>query len=101
MSSTRDNTLSTARNLGTLSGLRSVQDSLTTLDRVDYVKFQLGTRSRLTFSLNQLQRSANLKLLSRTGALITQVNQPPAGQGQAIARTLNAGLYYVRVGKIS
>lgn len=100
MSSTRDNTLSTARNLGTLSGLRSLQDSLTNLDRVDYVKFQLGTRSRLTFSLNQLQRTTNMQLLSRAGALIAQFNQPAAVRGQAIARTLNAGLYYIRVGKV-
>ncbi|MBD1911427.1 MULTISPECIES: hypothetical protein [unclassified Leptolyngbya] len=101
MSSTQDNTLNTARNLGTLSGLRSLQDSLTSLDRVNYVKFQLGTRSRLTFSLNQLQQSTNLKLLNRSGTLITQFNQPPAGQGQAITRTLNTGLYYIRVGRIS
>ena len=90
------NTLGAARNISTLSGSRSFQDFVGTIDTNDYYRFNLTQTSNFRLGLTGLGADADVQLLNSSGAVI----QGSYGEGslsESIIRTLNAGTYYVRV----
>ncbi|MEN9542023.1 MAG: hypothetical protein RLZZ459_2114 [Cyanobacteriota bacterium] len=90
----------TARNLGPLSGTRSLSDWVGSTDRDDYYRFDITQASSLSLVLNGLGADADLQLLSSTGALLG-LSANGGNRADAISRTLDAGTYYARVYRFS
>ncbi|WP_202220170.1 pre-peptidase C-terminal domain-containing protein [Okeania sp. KiyG1] len=90
------NTLSTARNIGRLSGSRDFEDFVGGTDRNDYYRFTLDNRSELDLDLDDLSANANLQLLRNNGSVISTSRRGGSNE-ESISETLNAGTYFVRV----
>ncbi len=90
------NSLGTARNLGALSGSRSFQDYVGTIDTNDYYRFSLTQTSDFSLVLASLSADADVVLLDGNGQTI-QGSYGAFTSSESIARRLNAGDYYIRV----
>jgi hypothetical protein len=93
------NTLSTARNLRQLNGVRTIRDSVSQSDKFDFYRFTIGTRSSFVASVNRLKAAVNVQILNDRGRAIARFNQPKAARGRAVARELEAGRYFIRVAR--
>jgi hypothetical protein len=93
------NTLSTARNLRQLNGVRTIRDSVSQSDKFDFYRFTLGTRSSFVASVNRLKAAVNVRILNDRGRAIAQFNQPKATRGRAVTRELKAGRYFIRIAR--
>jgi hypothetical protein len=93
-----DDTLSTARNLKRLNGVKTIRDSVDRSDKFDFYRFTLNTRSSFSVALNRLKAPVNLRILDDQGRSIARFNQPKAKRGTPVTRDLEAGQYYLRVG---
>jgi Bacterial pre-peptidase C-terminal domain len=91
-----DNSLSTARNLGTLSGTRTYQDWVGDSDANDYYQLSVGDRSTFNLTLSNLTADADVQLLNRNGAIV-QTSSNSNTAAESIRMTLDAGTYYIRV----
>jgi trimeric autotransporter adhesin len=90
------NTLSTARNIGLLSGDRSFQDNLNITDLNDYYRFSLNRYSAFYFTVNGLAANADVQLLNSKGETLTA--STASGTSMEFGkRALEAGTYYLRV----
>ncbi|MBD2102024.1 SBBP repeat-containing protein [Leptolyngbya sp. FACHB-261] len=90
------NDIPNAQGLGRLTGPRSYTNFVGNPDSVDYYRFNVGVRSTFNLTLNGLRNNANVQLLSGQGNVLQASNRPGANP-EIINRTLNAGLYYIRV----
>ena len=90
------NSLSSARNIGTLSGSRSFSDWVGRADTNDYYRFYVGSQSNFSLNLRGLTADADVQLLNSSG---TVINRSTAGgsSNESINTQLNTGTYYVRV----
>lgn len=86
------NTQETAQNIGDFSGKSRYtwKDSLSS-NSGDFFQFGMSNRGRVSLSLENLQGSANLRLLRSNGTEIKQ------STGKSISSSLRSGLYYVQV----
>jgi hypothetical protein len=90
-----DDRLSGARNLGTLNGVRTFRDSVGLKDKNDHYTFTLNGRSRFNLLLSKLQNNVDVSLIQGRKVLL---NSKKVGKRSgAIAATLEAGTYYLRV----
>ncbi|MBS9389539.1 MAG: pre-peptidase C-terminal domain-containing protein [Dolichospermum sp. WA123] len=91
-----ENTLATARAVGTLTGTQSFSDWVGTGDIDDYYSFNVGTQSNFSLSLTGLSADADVKLLDSSG---TAISSSTAGgtTSESITTQLSAGTYYARV----
>lgn len=94
--SSRDNTLSKARNLGLLGTSRSLGGLVGKQDRQDSFKFALRRRSSFSLSLDRLQDNIDVFLYNSNQKLIGQSRQQ-GKKSESIRASLNAGNYYVQV----
>jgi len=94
------NTLSTARNIGTLSGTRSFTDWVGSVDTNDYYRFYVGTASNFRLNLTGLSKDANVQLLNSAGSVL-QSSTLVGTSSESISRELSAGNYYARVYRFS
>lgn len=101
---TAGNTLSTARNLGTIAGAFSLSESLTTSDKDDFYKFTVGSAMNTTINLSGLSANADLQFIADANG--NGVADPGevlasgllAGTGtETMQKSLTAGTYFVRV----
>jgi len=90
------NTLSTARSITVDSTTSTFSDFVGTTDTNDYYRFTLYSRSTLNLLLNGLSANADLQLLDNNGIAIEK-SSSSGTSAEAIARTLDAGTYYIRV----
>jgi hypothetical protein len=90
------NTLSTARNTGTLSGTKTFSDAVSSVDTNDYYRFTLANASTFNLALNGLSADANVQLLDVNGTVV-QSSTNTASTAESINTNLNAGDYFVRV----
>jgi hypothetical protein len=91
------NTLSTARNLGTLvDATQTMSDAVGTGDTDDYYRFSLLNNSNFSLALNGLSNDADLRLLDRNGNFIKS-SLNGGTNAESISATLNAGDYFVHV----
>jgi len=99
------NTLSTARNIGTLSTAQTYTDWVGSADTNDYYSFNLAATSNLSVLLNGLSANADLQLIRDTNANGV-IDAGEVLQSSAVAGTANdsitlnnlaAGTYFVRV----
>ncbi len=96
LTSHQDNTLCGARNLGRLSGTKSLNDFIGRQDRVDCYKFSLADERSFSIQVGRLRAAASVKLYNSKGATIRHA-LPSCINGEAIATTLEAGTYYLSV----
>lgn len=90
------NTLATARDIGILTGSRTYNDFVGSIDVNDYYRFTLASRSNFTLSLTGMSADADVQLLNSSGSVIA-ASAASGSTSETIARTLDAGNYYVRV----
>jgi hypothetical protein len=90
------NTLTTARNIGTLSSSRSFTDFVGSTDTNDYYRFDLSQSSNVSLSLNGLSADADVQLLNSSGTVLTS-SANDGTTAESISSTLGTGTYYVRV----
>ncbi|WOD40809.1 pre-peptidase C-terminal domain-containing protein [Nodosilinea sp. E11] len=91
-----DNSLSTAVNLGTLSGSRSLSGFVGSTDPNDYYRFNLTAPGDFRLTLNGLSADADVQLLNSSGSVI-QSSTASGTTPELITRNLSAGTYYARV----
>ncbi|MFM6355639.1 MAG: pre-peptidase C-terminal domain-containing protein, partial [Planktothrix sp.] len=92
----QDNTLSTAFNVGTLSGTRSFSGWVGSTDTNDYYRFYVGSSSNLSLNLNGLSADADVQLLNGSGSLIRSSTNS-SSTAESFTQSLSPGTYYVRV----
>ncbi|MFN7900100.1 MAG: pre-peptidase C-terminal domain-containing protein [Synechococcaceae cyanobacterium] len=90
------NTLTKARNIGTLSGSQSFSDWVGSSDTNDYYRFALSQASNFALTLTGLSADADVQLLNNSGALLA-ISQADGSTAESISGALAAGTYYVRV----
>jgi len=90
------NTLATARAVSLTATATTFADSVGSTDTNDYYSFTLVSKSNFSLALTGLSADADVQLLSSTGAHLA-TSQRPGTSTEAIAGTLNAGSYYIRV----
>jgi hypothetical protein len=91
-----DNTLTTARAVGTLIGTQSFNDWVGSADTNDYYSFNVGTQSNFSLSLTGLSADADVQLLNSSGTVISS-SAAGGTTSESITRQLSAGTYYVRI----
>jgi len=90
------NSQDTARDLGILNGSQNINDYLSATDRDDYYRFSLLKNTTLNLTLNGLAADVNVELIDSSGSVIaSSIN--PGTTAETLNRTLNPGLYYLRV----
>lgn len=94
------NTMAAARDLGTLTGTRSFQDFVGAADRDDFYRFTLGTRSDFSLALGGLSADADVQVLNNNGGVIAG-SYFGGSTAESITRTLDAGVYFIRVFRYS
>ncbi len=90
------NTLTTAYNIGALTGSRTFSDFVGTNDTNDYYRFTLNSRSNFSLSLSGMSADADVHILNASGSVIASSTAASANN-ESISKTLDAGNYYVRV----
>lgn len=95
------NSLSTARNLGTLSNSQTWTDFVGSTDTNDYYRFSWNTAGNISVFLNGLAAGTRLELLGSNGNVLESSINSGTTTGEitrgSITRNLAAGTYYVRV----
>ncbi|BAY22674.1 YD repeat-containing protein [Calothrix sp. NIES-2100] len=88
--------LDTAVNLGAVSTLQTINDSVNNSNTRDYYRLQLAQNSTLNVFLSDFTADVNINLYSSGGSYIT--GSSAAGiTNEAIIRNLTAGIYFVEV----
>lgn len=98
------NQLSTAFNLGVLTGNQTNQrqDSIgtrtsnTNVDLVDYYRFTVSSSNIISITLDGLTNNAELELLNANGS-VRKFSRNSGVTSEAIAESLPPGIYYIRV----
>lgn len=93
-----DGTIATARDLGVVTGPRSITGSLANLDRDDYYRIELPAPTDLSLSLTMNRPDADLRLLNSEGEVIAGSTRR-GRRTESIRATLAAGTYYIRVSR--
>jgi Bacterial pre-peptidase C-terminal domain len=90
-----DNNQNSARPIGDLTGIKKFRGAVGTGDKADFYSFRLKSRSSFNLSLNKLKNNVDVFLQqgNQTIARSTKGGKKP----EAIATTLEAGTYFVRV----
>ncbi|MEB3211323.1 MAG: S8 family serine peptidase [Leptolyngbyaceae bacterium] len=94
------NTLSTALNVGVVSGTLRYEEAVGNLDQADFYQIALGDRQLFSLSLDNLVADADLALFNRAGTLI-QNSLHSGTQQEFITQVLNPGQYFIRVSQFS
>lgn len=96
LASHQDNTLCGARNLGGLSGTRSLKGFIGQQDQTDCYKFTLADERLLSINVGRLRARASVKLYDHAGKTISHAI-PSCINSEAIETTLEAGKYYLSI----
>jgi hypothetical protein len=88
-----------ARNIGTLNGTKKFRDSVGVNDKFDYYSFSVSGRSSFNLKLDKLKNNVDVALIQngQTVARSTRGGKKP----EAIAATLEAGTYFIKVSQRS
>ncbi|MBD2091747.1 pre-peptidase C-terminal domain-containing protein [Microcoleus sp. FACHB-1515] len=90
------NRLNQARSLTIAARRKQLSETIGAGDPADFFRFRLSDRRSTSFSLSQLRDNADLALLNNRGRVISQ-SRRPGNRTEQINRTLEAGVYYLRV----
>ncbi len=86
-----DDAPSGSRSLGQLKKAKTIKGFIGSFDQVDYYKVKLTGRSSLAASLSNMSETVTLRILDTKG------NSVAKGKKTSVAKTLEAGTYYVQV----
>jgi len=86
-----DDAPSGSRSLGQLKKAKTIKGFIGSFDQVDYYKVKLTGRSSLATSLSNMSEKVTLRVLDTKG------NSVSKGKKTFIAKTLEAGTYYIQV----
>jgi len=90
------NSLSAARNVGTLAGNQTFSDLVSSTDHDDFYKFTLAVPRTLRLDLSGLSAQVTLSLVNQQGStILTQSNSPASNP--PLIKVLNAGTFFVHV----
>jgi glucose/arabinose dehydrogenase len=89
------NSLKTAAKVKLSDRRQVLRNSIGGNDLDDYYRFTLKSYSRVSLTLDKLNRNADLQLLDRQGIVI-QTSALRGKRSEAIATNLNSGTYYIR-----
>lgn len=92
----QNNRVNQLKNLGTLSGSRSLKNSLRRGERFDLYQFSVSNRSNFSTRLSGLKNNANLELLNQNRTVIA-ASRKPGKRSEAINSVLETGVYQLRV----
>jgi Subtilase family/Bacterial pre-peptidase C-terminal domain len=100
-----DNRLTSAIDLETLRGIRTVSDYIGVGNSQDYYRFTLSSTSNLNLALSDLQANANVQLFRDTNSnglldaseVIQRSNQPGKADEAINIANLSAGVYFIQV----
>lgn len=92
-----NNTLTTAYNLGNLSGTKNLVSGIGSTDTNDYYKFTFGSTSNFSLSMTGMSANADVQLLNSSGAIIASSLNTGTANESISPRNLSAGTYFVRV----
>ncbi|MUG94399.1 peptidase [Scytonema sp. UIC 10036] len=96
------NTIASARNIGTLNGTKTYNNSVGNTDTYDYFRLNLNTaNSSLNVSLTGMTADADVDVLNHGGAIIASSTRGGAVDDSINLSALAAGDYYVRVRQYS
>lgn len=90
-----DDRVSSARNIGVLNGMRTFRNSVGLRDKNDYYTLSIARRSSFNLLLNSLQNNIDVSLIQNGQAIASSSRKKR--NPERIAKTLEAGTYYVRV----
>jgi hypothetical protein len=76
--------------------LRTLKNSIGGTDRTDFIRFNLASRSSIQVTLNKLKANADLTLLNSAGKIVQQ-SKRKGKKNEAIAATLEAGNYFLKI----
>jgi hypothetical protein len=96
VSDSAGNTLSTARNIGTLTSSQAFTDWVGSTDSNDYYRFSLGQASNFSLALTGLSADADVQLLNSAGGTLAS-SVRGGTSAESISSSLAAGNYFVRV----
>jgi Bacterial pre-peptidase C-terminal domain len=91
----KDNNLTQARNIGSLAESKTFRDSVGRKDKNDYFTFTLSRRSNFSLNLSQLKENVDVAIIQGGQTILKSAR--PKNKKEAIATSLAAGTYYVRV----
>lgn len=94
--SVSDNTLETARDLGTLSDMQIIHDYVGPQDTADYFRVTLGQPGRFELHLTGLSADLDVALQDAAGNLIA-ISEAYDATPESITQMLAAGTYFVQV----
>jgi len=86
-----DDAPSGSRSLGQLKKAKTIKGFIGSFDQVDYYKIKLTGRSSLATSLSNMSEKVTLRVLDTKG------NSVSKGKKTSVAKTLEAGTYYIQV----
>lgn len=89
-------TLASAANLGVIEGSVQRRGSLSWLDRLDIVHFEITEDSQVSFAVDQLGGNADLYLINRQGNILASSTNRGFGE-ELIRGKLRSGEYYLAV----
>jgi hypothetical protein len=88
-----------ARSIGQLNGSRVFRGAVGIKDKNDYYSFTLSGRSSFNLALNKLKNNVDVSLLKDGKTLARSAK--PGKKPEAIATTLEAGTYFIKVSQKS
>jgi uncharacterized protein YkwD len=99
---TAGTTLASAIELDVISGLKTVQASISSNAPNDYYRFSVTTPQSINVLLHNLTANADLQLLDASGQAILDPFQRPSpvntdNTAEVRSRVLNAGTYYIQI----
>ncbi|MEH2435620.1 MAG: ELWxxDGT repeat protein [Nostoc sp.] len=90
------NSLSTAKDIGTLNSSQTFNDFVGNIDTIDYYTFKSNTNSGFNLTLSGLIDNADVQLLDSNASVI-QTSAQSGNTNETINANLGVGTYYVRV----
>ena len=90
------NSLRTAANLGMVEGTIQRFGSLSRLDRIDVVRFEITDRSRIRIALDRLTQNADLHVLNRNGVVIGSSTRNGLNV-ESLSGSLRSGEYFLAI----
>jgi Bacterial pre-peptidase C-terminal domain len=94
-----DNRPGSAIKVGTLNGQKKFRGSVGITDKVDFYSFTISGRSSFNLALNKLKNNVDVSLLQ--GGITLFRSAKGGKKPEAIAATLEAGTYFIRVNQKS
>lgn len=88
------------KSLGQLNNARTIRNAIGFKEKSDFYQFSLANRSTFSTQLDRLKANADLQLLSSDRKVIG-FSKRSGKKAESIAQTLEAGTYYLQVGRRS